>query len=214
VLGIMALAALLGPGSGLPRCEAIDYLASNWLVGILALAVGYLMVLLARGAGAAAKRLCGRMGIVSRAVMCGAVLGVVAVFLPDVLFSGQAATGTLIDDWQTRGAIVLLATCAAKICLTQLCVQSGWVGGEFFPLIFCGMCAGYAIAAITGVDAMLPVAMATGAVVGGCTRKPVLTTCVLALCFPLVSLPVVALAAFVAAKIPVPSPKAAEKDAA
>lgn len=79
------------------------------------------------------------------------------------------------------GAGVLLATCVAKLALTQLCEETGWIGGEFFPLIFCGVAAGYAIAIITGDDPMLAVALSTDALVGASTGKWLLSTCVLAL---------------------------------
>ncbi len=102
---------------------------------------------------------------------------------------------------------MLLATCVAKLALTQLYEESGWIGGEFFPLIFCGVAAGYggvaagyAVAIITGGDPMLAVALSTGTLVGAVTRNWLIATCVLALCFPPVSLPVVALAAVVGAK--------------
>ena len=47
---------------------------------------------------------------------------------------------------------------------------------------------------------MLAVALSTGALVGAVTGKWLIATCVLALCFPPESLPVVALAAVVGAK--------------
>jgi H+/Cl- antiporter ClcA len=201
VLGIMWLSSVLGPGSGLPRFEAISYLSSNWLVGALALVIGYALARMSLAAARLARRLALGKDHVARAVVCGLLLGVVAIFLPDVLFSGQAGTREVIVDWQQQGALMLAATCVAKLVLTQVCVACDWIGGEFFPMIFCGVCAGYAISLVTGVDPMLPVAVATAALVAGCIGKPVLTTCVLALCFPLKSLPVVAAAAFVAAKL-------------
>ena len=86
--------------------------------------------------------------------------------LPEVLFSGQSGTWDLLSGWQAMGAGMLPATCVAKLALTQLYEESGWIGGEFFPLIFCGVAAGYAVAIITGGDPMLAVALSTGALVG------------------------------------------------
>ena len=202
VFGAMALGRLFGPGSGLPRLDPIDYLHSSWPVGLLAFVCGYLFAQLAHASLRFAKSTFGRLGTVGRAVACGVVLGAFAVFLPDVLFSGQHATSDLAADWQTRSAAVLLATCAAKLFLTQACVESGWVGGEFFPLIFCGVSIGYALALIFGVDPMLPVAVACGALLSAVNGKPLVNTLVLALCLPVTSLPIVAVAAFAAAKIP------------
>lgn len=196
VLGALGISRLFGPGAGLPRFEGINYLgldaSAPW--ALLALPLGWALARLAGLADGLAKRACGRMGAVPRAVLCGVALGLAAVALPGVLFSGQSGTRELLGAWQGMGAGLLLATCMAKLALTQLCVEAGWVGGEFFPLIFCGVAAGYAVAAITGSDPMLSVALSTGALVGAATGKWLLATCVLALCFPPASLPVVALA--------------------
>ena len=202
VFGALGISRLFGPGAGFPRFDDIDYLGLNEsaLWALLALPLGWALARLAAYAGKAAQLACGRMETVPKAILCGVVLGLVALALPEVLFSGQSGTRDLLDGWQTMGAGVLLATCVAKLALTQLCEETGWVGGEFFPLIFCGVAAGYAVAAITGGNPMLAVALSTGALVGAATRKWLLTTCVLALCFPPVSLPVVALAAFLGAK--------------
>jgi H+/Cl- antiporter ClcA len=192
----------LGQGRASPRFDGIDYLRldANALWALLALPLGWALARLAAYAGKAAKLTCGRMKTVPKAILCGIVLGLVAMALPEVLFSGQSGTWDLLSGWQAMGAGMLLATCVAKLALTQLCEETGWIGGEFFPLIFCGVAAGYAVAIITGGDPMLAVALSTGALVGAATRKWLLTTCVLALCFPPVSLPVVALAAFLGAK--------------
>ena len=82
------------------------------------------------------------------------------------------------------------------------CVAGGWIGGEFFPMIFCGVSAGYALALATGCDPMIAVACTTAALVSACTRKPMLTIVVLALCFPPTTLPLVAVCAALAAKAP------------
>lgn len=202
VLGALGVSRLFGPGAGFPRFDGIDYLGLNasalWV--LLALPLGWVLARLSALAGRATKLACDRMGTVSKAILCGVVLGLVAMALPEVLFSGQSGTWDLLSGWQAMGAGMLLATCVAKLALTQLCEETGWVGGEFFPLIFCGVAAGYAVAVITGGNSMLAVALSTGALVGAATRKWLLTTCVLALCFPPVSLPVVALAAFLGAK--------------
>ena len=97
--------------------------------------------------------------------------------------------------------------CGAFVTATQwlihtFCVAGGWIGGEFFPMIFCGVSVGYALTLATGCDPMIAVACTTAALVSACTRKPVLTIVVLALCFPPTTLPLVAVCAVLAAKAP------------
>lgn len=207
-LGARLLTLVLGPSAGLPRFAPIDYLGlapASAVAGAVALALAYAMVLFMSAAGRAASRVAGHGGVVGRAVVCGLALGAVACLLPGVLFSGQAATGDLIGSWQAVGAAVLLVTAFAKLALSKLCVASGWVGGEFFPLIFCGVSGGYAAAALLGADPLLPVAVCAGCLVGASTGKALLATAVLALCFPPASLPVVLVAAWVGARLPRPA---------
>lgn len=207
-LGARILTLVLGPSAGLPRFAPIDYLGlepASAVAAAASLALASVMALFLTAAGRLASRVGGHWDVVGRAIVCGLALGAVACLLPDVLFSGQGATGQLIGSWQEVGAAILLATAFAKLALSKLCVASGWVGGEFFPLILCGVSGGYAVAALLGVDPLLPVAVCAGCLVGASTGKALLTTAVLALCFPPASLPVVLAAAWVGARLPRPT---------
>lgn len=218
VIGILAGAALVSlllPGSsGFPRVGAIDYANAPWVSVLPAFVLGVLVALLAGVAGKAARRLSGRLsglakdhklgsrgGHVLRSVVCGAVLGLVAIFLPEVLFSGQTALGRLVDAWASWSVPVLLLTVVAKLALTQLCINMDWVGGEFFPLMYCGAAAGYVVALAMGCDPLLPAAVSAGALVATATKRPALSAAILAICFPVQSLPVVLVSAFAAAAV-------------
>ena len=100
--------------------------------------------------------------------------------------------------------LILLATGFVKVLLTPLCVNFGWRGGHFFPVIFAGVAFGYGCAFLMGVDPVLAAAAGAGAVVGGVMRKPVLATLLLFLCFPISAAPVMLVAAFISSKIPLP----------
>ena len=201
VAGALLFSHIFGKGEGMPRFAPVDYRTFDLGASVLALAIAFALFTINEAASRAIPRLVGGLGTVTRAVICGLVLGAVACFLPDVLFSGQSATGELMGDWASRGAALLAATAVVKLILTNLCESSGWVGGEFFPLIFCGVSGGYAAAALLGVDPLLPVAVCAGAFVATHTRKPLLAVCVLAICFPPLSLPAVAVGAFIGAKV-------------
>ena len=130
------------------------------------------------------------------------MLGLVALALPGVLYSGEAQTGTLMGSWGTVGAAVLIATGIVKLATTQACLAGGWMGGSFFPNIYAGVSFGYGVAALLGVNPLLSVAVVTTALLAGVTRKPVLAVSILVLCFPLVDLPWMLVAAFAAGKLP------------
>lgn len=208
--GAALFAHIFGPAGSLPRFDAIPYAALDApaiVTAALGLVLGCALALLSRGTKALLGRIEPRLNqrdaraTLWRALACGALMGAVACVLPDVLFSGQSATSGLSASWPATGAATLLATAVAKIVLSNVCVRSGWVGGEFFPLIFCGVSAGFALAAITGADPRLAVAVACAATVSGATGKWLLSTLVLALCFPPASLPAVGVAAYVAARL-------------
>lgn len=203
VLGALGVSQLFGPGAGLPRFDSIAYLrltSQSWWA-LLAFPVGLLLALLAGVCAKLFQKATSRLPIVARAVVGGAVLGLVACFLPLVLFSGQKGSQQLLSSWQTIPILILVLSCIAKLALTQLCVTTGWIGGEFFPLIFSGIAIGYALARISGADAILCVTIATSSLVAAATQHWFLTTSVLALCFPLADLPIVALVSWAAAAI-------------
>ena len=52
------------------------------------------------------------------------------------MFAGEAQTHLLMDSYLAIGAGALIATGLVKAALTPLCIQMGWRGGHFFPLIF------------------------------------------------------------------------------
>lgn len=188
VLGWACVSHVLGSASEMPRFEGIDYATADWGAGIVALLLGYAFALFA---------------------LAGLVLGGLACILPDLTFSGQDDIVDLIDTWQSWAPALLILVAFVKICMTKMCVALDWTGGEFFPTIFCGVALGYAVASLMGADPLLPVAVAAGAAVGGWTRKPILSTAVLALCFPPIALPVVLAASWIAAELPHPQKKAA-----
>jgi H+/Cl- antiporter ClcA len=205
VLGAMGFSAVFGGGAGLPRLApgaSFDVGQLPW--GLVFLGVGYALAQLVRLAGPLFSRAVLRLGNdpLPGALLCGVALGILGTFLPNVLFSGEDSLREVMVSWQQTSAFVLLATGVVKLLATQLCVSAKWMGGMFFPLIFSGASVGYGLALLTGVDSMLAVAVVTAALVAGVTRKPVLAVSVLALCFPVVDLPLVIVSAFAAGKAP------------
>lgn len=91
-------------------------------------------------------KLSARLGdrVVVKAVVAGAILGVLGIFLPFTLFAGEAQTEMLAQQWTALGAGALLATGFLKVLASQVCLGLGWRGGHFFPLIFSGIAIGYA----------------------------------------------------------------------
>ena len=71
----------------------------------------------------------------------------------------------------------------------DIALQSGLKGGHFFPIIFAGVCLGYAAGALVFGYAIghmaFGAAVVTAALLGGIMRKPLAVTVLLFLCFPI-----------------------------
>ena len=69
----------------------------------------------------------------------GLILGVMGTLLPLTMFSGEHEIHTLMETYLDLAPWLLILTGGAKLLLTCVCIQSGWRGGHFFPVIFCGI---------------------------------------------------------------------------
>ena len=152
------------------------------------------------------SRLSDRIGDrrVLKPVAAGLLLGVCGVLLPFTMFSGESQSEEISGMWTAMAPALLIATGVVKILVTAMCVNMGWRGGHFFPVIFAGISIGYGMAAITGADPVFCLCVVTAALVGGVMRKPVMAVLLLFLCFPLLAAVPMLVAAFVGSRLPLP----------
>ncbi|MBR2803775.1 MAG: chloride channel protein, partial [Eggerthellaceae bacterium] len=214
--GIRALSALFGASAGFPRFDAISSEGAGYLWILLALAAAYLMALLYHASntftGQIASNLGNNMrGTVLGPVIAGVALGLMATFFPYVLFPGEVQSHELMQTWTSWTAAALIATGALKALATPMCINLGWVGGNFCPSIFAGAACGYGLAMLTGADPMLMVTVVTSGFLAGVMRRPLLAIAILMLCFPLESIVWMGLSAIVLAALPLPSALMSDK---
>ena len=141
---------------------------------------------------------------VARATFAGLLLGLCGMLLPLTMFAGESQAVELQETWVTMTAAALICTGLVKIVITALCVNMGWRGGHFFPVIFSGIAIGYGTSVLIGIDPIFCVCAVTASLVGGVLRKPVLAVLLLFLCFPLHSVAVLLIAAVIGARMPLP----------
>lgn len=207
-LGMMALLGhLFGAGGGLPRFTDIQLGQAELLWALPLILAGAVTGWLFFPFGVLARKVSGLLGnhVVTKAVIAGCVLGLAGCALPFALFAGETQTEELAECWTMLGAGVLIATGFVKVFVTQWCLNLGWRGGHFFPLIFAGISLGYGLAALTGADPVFALCAATGALVGAVMRQPLMTVVLLFLVFPVAGAPVLLVAAAVGALLPVPA---------
>ena len=207
--GIALFSDVFGATGGLPRFGTIAAAPAELLWAVPCIVVAYVMTLLYHGSARLFRDVSARLGdgpagVIGRPVMAGVIMGAVACALPLVLFPGEVQSEHLMESWTAMGAFALIATGLLKAVVTPLCLNMGWIGGNFFPSIFAGVAAGYGLAAITGADPMLMVTVTVTAFLAGVTRKPLLTLAVLFLCFPVNGLLWMGLAALAGAALPIP----------
>ena len=206
-LGAMALLSwLFGGVGGLPHFSdiAVGQAELAWAVPLtlVGIAAGWLFFPF----GAAARKVSALMGDrpVAKAMLAGLLLGVTGIALPFALFAGEEQTNELAAGWTAMAAGVLVVTGFAKVLVTQVCLNLGWRGGHFFPIIFAGISIGYGMAALTGVDAVFALCAVTSGLLGVVMRQPIMTMVLLFLVFPMAGAPVLLAAATLGALVPVP----------
>ncbi len=201
------LGTIFGGGAGLPRFAAehtISWKQWVWFLGIVAVAaiLGMCFMIFEKFALKIGDIL--KNCRIFSCVIAGTLIAVGIYFLPLSAFSGEHEMSDLMATWTEYSALILILTALVKMFLVNICVGMGWRGGTIFPLIFSGVAAGYAFAAVTGIDPIFAVAAMSSGVYGYISRKPIMTVAVLLLCFPLVYILPLIGAALIASKIPIP----------
>ncbi len=125
---------------------------------------------------------------VVREVVCGIVIGIAALLLPMVLFSGEEEIRRFTEDFGSYAAWFLIGVGCLKTILTAFCIKFGFKGGHFFPLIFACICVGFGMATLVFADPaehmVFAAGVVTGAALGAQIRKPLAVTMLMLLCFP------------------------------
>ena len=183
------LGKLFGGGAGLPRLSAPDISNRERFSVILLIPAGIVAGIVYTIFHAASSRffdaLKGKCSVVVCAVLGGICLGVFGMFVPFSMFSGEAQMEVLAETYLEYTPVLLISIGIAKIFITNVCIQSGWKGGHFFPVIFAGVSIGYGMGLICSVEPVFAAAVVTAALLGYMMKKPVAVVLLLMLCFPM-----------------------------
>ncbi len=121
-----------------------------------------------------------------RGTLGGFSLGLTALFLPLVLFSGQHLLNPLFAQAAQFGFWILILTGLARLFLTSLMLHTSWKGGQFLPIMFGGAALGLAISALFPiVPASVAALAAMGALTAVVLPKPLIALVLMGLMFPL-----------------------------
>ena len=197
-LVMKGLGSLLGTASeGFPSFDFAEPAAADFAMMLVYIPAGIVLYI----AFACSEKLTGRAaGIippVARESLCGVLVGLAAIFVPAVTFSGESEMGMLPETFVSYAPATLAGICLLKLIMTALCIRFGLKGGHFFPLIYACSCMGFALAlivfgslagisdvsALTG-HAVFAAAIITAATLGAQMKQPVAVTMLLMICFP------------------------------
>lgn len=200
---------LMGRAFTLPHIDGGTVAAKDRLAMILLLVVGiaagYLYLVLRKLISKAFDFLKSKDVHVLNSVLGGLILGLIGGQIPLTMFSGCADIQTIQNGYMNSLPYMLIIVGVLKLFLTNVCIESEWRGGHFFPLLFAGLSIGYGFAGVLGTNAILSVVVVTGALLGTVLQQPLGALVLAMIFFPLQQLGWMIIATFVAGCIPVPA---------
>lgn len=132
----------------------------------------------------------------------GLILGIFGTISPMTLFSGETNMNIILETYAIYSPVLLIVIGIAKLLLTNICIKSGWKGGHFFPVIFCGIIIGCGFSLLFNLDIGFSVAIVTASILGVLMKKPIGVALLLLLCFDPRIVPWLVVAAFIGSVIP------------
>ncbi len=201
--------SLMGRAFTLPHIEGGNFLVKDWLVVALLLAVGivagYAYLIMKKAISWSFEKLRGKGLEVLNAVLGGLILGLISIEFPFTMFSGCTDIQALAYGQMSAYPYVLITIGLIKLFLTNVCIESGWRGGHFFPLLFSGLSIGYGFAGVFGTNQVLCVVIVTGALLGTVFQQPFGALVLCVIFFPLQGLGWMIISTFVGGCIPLPA---------
>lgn len=105
------------------------------------------------------------------AVIGGIILGLLAICIPFMLFSGEHTLKALINERYLLGIGLLILIGLVKPIASKICITTGWKGGPIFPIMFSGAAIGMASAYILGINMSFAVSIIMGTMLAGILRN-------------------------------------------
>lgn len=130
--------------------------------------------------------------VILSAVIGGIGIGLMSLFAPNLLFSGQHSMHYLPSLVPTLSIATIFLASVLKLIFMEFCLKSGWIGGDIFPIIFASILQGYAIAAFfPQLDMLFIVAVISSSTSIAILKTPLLIGLFIMLFFPIELAPVI-----------------------
>lgn len=200
---------LLGAAIYVPHLEATKMSAVSRFYAIpligIGFGAGYIYLILHRVCAFLFGKMEAKHLGVLNAVLGGAILGIVGSYLPMSMFSGGNGIQAMAYDYLKYTPYMLIFIGLVKLFLTNVCIESGWRGGQFFPILFSGLSIGYGFAVLLGINQIFAVVIVSTALMATVFQQPVGAVILSLIFFPWQDIGWMLLAGFAAGCIPQPA---------
>ena len=202
------LNALLGRGLSIPHLsqgaiETREKVGAVLLISV-GIGAGYLYLVFRRLISAFFAKLAEKKLAVLNAVLGGLVLGLIGSALPMTMFSGGNAIQAIQYEYLQYTPYLLILIGVVKLFLTNVCIESGWRGGHFFPVIFSGLSIGFGFSVLLNTNQIFSVILVTAALLGTILQQPLGAIVLSIIFFPIEDFGWMCLASVVGGCIPLP----------
>ncbi|MFC3932137.1 chloride channel protein [Streptococcus dentapri] len=138
------------------------------------------------------------MPLIGKILIGAAAIFGIAVFAPSLLFSGQHAMHLVVDMGMKLPALVLIGLSLIKLLFLEVCLETGWTGGDIFPITFASILQGFAFAQfLPGYDPLFVVLVVSLSLAVTLLGKEWLAGIFISLFFPLKLWPVALILIFI-----------------
>ncbi|MGV3029273.1 hypothetical protein ACEE42_01670 [Streptococcus suis] len=123
-------------------------------------------------------------------------LGAVAIFIvtmiaPTLLFSGQHSLHSIVELGMGTPVLILFILSITKLLFLEVCLWTGWTGGDIFPVTFSAFLQGFAVAQLfPQVDSLFIVLVVSLSMAIALLEKEWLAGIFISLFFPFQLLPI------------------------
>ncbi|QEA31872.1 chloride channel protein [Secundilactobacillus malefermentans] len=119
----------------------------------------------------------------------GLAIYITSLLAPEILFSGQHNFHLFTTSWAGHSVVYLILISFSKLLLLTICLNTGWVGGDIFPVLFASTVQGLAISRLLpGMDQTYIVVLIAIGLATAILESPLLVGSLMAIMFAPVSL--------------------------
>lgn len=130
---------------------------------------------------------------IKKALLGSITIFIVGTFFPNLLFSGQVALGSVPKKYVHFSILILLFIVIVKLIFLQICLNTGWIGGDIFPIVFAAIIQGFAISKLfPSFDVIFIVATVATSMAVTILNSPIGVAIFMALFFPVQISPIIA----------------------